>query len=633
MGRGNGKVTAARARLLTAWIVTCSFMVPHLWSQDRYIFPNDPGAVVDVKRDLGAKGDGVTDDTEALQRGLDISSGIGARQTKILFLPNGVYRVTRTLSCNSGIGPWVYGESRDGVIIRLDDDVEGCTAVLRTHPRDTDPGSADWFMRDLRNFTIDAGNNPDTDGIRYFATNTGILQNVRVIGRGKVGINAGFMQLSGPNLIQDCIVEGFETGIVSQWIWGETISRVTIRNCRSLGLLVIANSVAVEDLTVENTPQAIRCEIPNDWFWWGGVIALLGGRFLGGNPELPAIYNTSVLYARDVHTEGFRMAIESTTPGGSVQGPDVDEYLSHPPKKLFEDSRDQALRLPIKREPVVPWETDLNKWVCANDFGAVAGDNQDDTDAIQAAIDHANATGKTTVYLRGIGGPDPNWYTLTREVRVHGSVRRIMGLGFGRIIASEGGRFVMGDESAPLVEFRNIDSFGGRPAELVNRSARNTMVVVGCGVTIIGDGGGDIFVTNCPANILLQRPGQRLWARHLNPEGDSDLGLVRNCGGDLWVLGMKNEGHGVRVRTCDGGRTEVFGTFVYGPADIAEDDRRPLFDIDNASACFMGVREINFGARPYPVKVRERRGDGIRTLVLPPHEHGWIGWAMYSGWR
>lgn len=608
-------------------------VAPAVVSAQRIVLPADAEAVVDAQRDLGAKGDGITDDTEALQRGLDISSGIGARQTKVLYLPNGVYRVTRTLTCNGGIGPWVYGESRDGVVIKLDDGVQGCTAVLRTHPRDADPGSADWFMRDLRNFTVDVGNNPDTDGIRYFATNTGILQNIRVTGHGKVGINAGFMQLSGPNLIQDVIVEGYETGILSQWIWGETLSRVTIRDCRRVGLVVIANTVAAEDLIVENTPQAVRCEIPNEWTWWGGVLALVGGRFSGGKANFPAIYNTGVLFARDVHTEGFMRALESATPGGNVDGADIDEYSSHFVRRLFEDSQERSLRLPIKREPVVAWETDPHKWVCANDFGAVAGDNQDDTAAIQAAIDHAAALGLTTVYLRGVGGPDPNWYTLSGEVRVHGSVRRVMGLGFGRVIASEGGRFVVGDDAAPVVEFRNIDSFGGRPAELVNRSRSSTVVAEGCGMVIVGDGAGDIFVTNCPAAVHLRWPGQKLWARHLNPEGDSDSGLVRNCGGDLWILGMKSEGHGVRVRTCDHGRTEVFGTFFYAPADIPEDEARPVFDIDNASACLIATREISFGPRTHPIKVRERRGEDVRTMGVQPDEHGWIGWPLYSGWR
>jgi hypothetical protein len=158
------------------------------------VFPNDPEAVIDLKRDLGAKGDGIHDDTEALQRGIHLSCGRGTNRTKVLYIPNGVYRVTKTLIVNSpedraGVGPWIYGQSRDGVIIKLDDGVN-VGAVLQTHPRDENPGSADWFMRTIYNLTIDVGNNPNTDGIRFFSNNTGILKNVRVRGRGRIGINS-----------------------------------------------------------------------------------------------------------------------------------------------------------------------------------------------------------------------------------------------------------------------------------------------------------------------------------------------------------------------------------------------------------------------------------------------------------
>jgi len=437
-------------------------------ASERIVFPSDP-SVLDAKRDLGAKGDGIADDTDALQKGLDASCGLDAKQTKVLFLPNGTYKVTATLVAKAALGPWLYGESRDGTVIRLADGAAGCSSVLRTHPRESGKTSADWFMRNVRNLTIDAGNNPETDGIRWYATNTGILRNVRVIGRGKIGINAGFLDQSGPNLIQDCVVEGFETGILTQWIWGETISRVTLRNCRKEGLVVIANVVGVEDLVVENTPLAVRCDIPKDWTWWGGVIALVGGRSTGGNPDGPAILNKSVLYARNLKTQGFKMAVESTTAGGNVAAADVVEHLSHEAKYLF-DAPPRALALPIKPEPRVPWETDPAKWVCVSDFGAVAGDNKDDTAAIQKAIDAAATAGKTTVYLRGVGGPDPNWYTLDGEVRVHGSVRHVLGLGFGRIVAGKGGKFVLGDDAAPVVKFQNIDSFGG-PAAVLDQGA------------------------------------------------------------------------------------------------------------------------------------------------------------------
>lgn len=614
--------------LLSAWLVLGCLITRAQQLPARppeIIFPRDPQAVIDVKRDLGAKGDGKHDDTEALQRGIDLSCGIGGN-TRVLYLPNGVYRITRPLVVNASIGPWVYGQSRDGVAIRLDDG-ENVEAAIRTHPSATEPRSADWFMRTLCNFTVEVGNNPQTDGIRFFSNNTGLLKWVRVRGRGKVGINS-FMQMNGPNLIQDVVVEGFETGILSQWMWGQTLSRVVICNCRRSGLEVRANAVAAEDLIIENTPVPVINDIPNDWYWWGGVLAIEGGR-IEGKEGAAAIVNSGVLYVRNLRTKGYRFAIQSNTPSGNVSTPEITEYISHEVKRLFDRARPTTLRLPIKREPII-WERDPDKWLCANDFGAMPGDNQDDTHAIQQAIDAAARQGKTVVYLRGIGGTDPNWYTLHGEVRLHGSVRHLIGLGFGRIIAGEGGRFVVDERSAPVVKLENIQAFGGRPPEAENRSRTRTLVLESCDLKAVGNGRGDIFLTNCPSHVEMRQPGQNLWARQLNPEGTDDVGLVRNWGANLWVLGMKCEGAGVRVRTERGGKTEILGTFIYGPG-VPPDDTRPLFDIDNASVCLMGTREIAFG-ETYTVKVRERRGGETREFRLQPGEHGWIGWALYSGW-
>lgn len=597
-------------------------------STRRVGFPRD-AAVIDAKLDLGARGDGIADDTAALQRGLDMSCGLDGQPTRLLFLPDGTYRLTATLVVNGSIGPWLYGESRDGVVLRLDDGAGGCRSVLRTHPRETGPTSADWFMRNIRNLTIDVGRNPEVDGIRYCATNSGIIQNVRVTGYGKVGINSGFIDQSSPNLIQDVSIEGFETGILSRWTWGQTLSRVTIRNCREVGVSVNANAVGIEDLLVEDTPLGLRCEYPNDWTWWGGVVALSGGQFQRGDPSGPAIRNTSVLYARDVRSDGFLRAIESATPGGNVDGPEVNEYCSHPAKQLYEGPA-RGIGLRVEPEPGVPWETDPEGWVFANEFGAVAGDNQDDTGAIQQAIDAAAAANKSTVCLRGIGGPDPNWYSIEGEVRVHGSVRHVLGLGFGRVLGGPNGRFVVYDQSAPVVKFQNLDAFGGPLVTLENRSTSRAMVVESCGVRIVGAGTGDIFATDCPSLVDLRKPGQHMWARQLNPEGTDDVGLVRNAGADLWALGVKCEGKGVRFRTSGGGRTEILGAFIYGPG-VAPDDPRPMFDIDEGSVCVMGLREIAFDVPTFAVKVRERRGTDTRTLGID-REPGWIGWSMFSGW-
>jgi hypothetical protein len=615
------------------------FLTAAARAQERFSFPDDR-CVLDVKKHLGAKGDGKMDDTAALQRALDIGSGRdkeAAREfgnyTRVVYLPNGTYRLTQSLVVKSAVGPWLYGESRDGVVLKLDDGVKDVTAVLRTHPNEKGPTSADWFMRNLRNFTVDVGNNPGTDGIRYYATNTGILTNVRVIGNGKVGINAGFLDQSGPNLIQDVEIDGFERGIQSQWVWGGTLSRVKITNCRSEGVYVSANVVAIEDLTVEKTPVAIVNDRPKDWDHWSGVVALTGGRFSRGKPDGPAIVNQGKLYARSVEATAFAKAIASSGSNGACEGLSVEEFSSSKVRKLWDDAPDSSLKLPIKREPVVPWEHDHTKWLCVDDHGAKSGDNKDDTDAIEQALAAAAKEGKTVVYFRGIGGPDPNWYDLKHNLRVPAPVRLIIGLGFGRVLGRDGGGFIVDDASAPVVKFQNLDSFGGPPITLTNAGTSSVLVAESCGVTVIGDGAGDIFITGCPAHVHLKKKGQHAWARHLNPEGTSDTGLVQNDGGTLWCLGVKHEGKGVRFATRAGGQTEILGLFNYGGTK-EEMDPRPSFIVEDASFSLAGIREIAFNQHTALNKVRETRGGETRTLDKhAPGAGGWIGWSLFSGWK
>jgi hypothetical protein len=117
--------------------------------------------VVDVTRPpYSAKGDGVTDDTEALQRALNENVG----RHRAVFLPRGSYLVSRTLTWPkrwNGRDNWgmtiVRGESRDGTVLRLKD---------RTFTNAAKPeaimwcggfGSADWFHNYVEQLTFDVG--------------------------------------------------------------------------------------------------------------------------------------------------------------------------------------------------------------------------------------------------------------------------------------------------------------------------------------------------------------------------------------------------------------------------------------------------------------------------------------------
>lgn len=78
--------------------------------------------VINVK-DMGAKGDGTTDDTRAIQRALDNAHA----GFKTIYFPAGTYRVTGTLTLESSEGKFVslYGEGPDKTIIAGDAALNG----------------------------------------------------------------------------------------------------------------------------------------------------------------------------------------------------------------------------------------------------------------------------------------------------------------------------------------------------------------------------------------------------------------------------------------------------------------------------------------------------------------------------
>lgn len=587
-----------------------------LAAADGVVFPDDP-CVIDVKKHCGAVGDGKADDTAAIQKAFDEAAGPQVKQCKIVYIPNGTYRLTDTLvmqkgKTGSGLGVFLYGQSREGVVLKLDDKLKGVKSLLLTHPTDDGKTSANWFFRNVRHLTLDVGDNPTTDGVRYMGNNQSLIKDVTIRGNGNVGINAGFIGESGPNSVQDVTISGFDVGIKSWWCYGQTLSRITVKDCRTVGVHIVANVVAIEELVVENTPQALFADYPNDWTWWSGVVALVGGKFKTTKSDQPAIRVKGHLFARDVTSEGYKQVLAGEGKVKGVEGNTIDEYSSHAPVSAFKDaSSGKVLRLPIKREPAVAWETDPTKWVCVDDYGAKAGDNKDDTEAVQKAFDAAAKEGKTVVYFRGVGGGDPNWYTLKGTVKVKAPVRWVLGLGFARVLE---GKFVVDDDSAPLVKFQHLYSFGGPAFSYEHRGTKNTLVVESAEGKIVGNGGGDIFSTDTPSHAHLKKAGQSMWARGLNPEGTADAGLVSNAGGHLWVLGCKTEGKGKRYSTTAGGKTELYGLYEYTTEAVKEGDERPMFEVIDASLSVAATREVCFHGQPFVVKLHEQRGKETKRI-------------------
>ena len=605
------------------------------------VFPNDPRAIIDAKRDCGAKGDGIADDTAALQSAIERIGG--PDHTRTIYLPKGTYRITQPLvfkrpgdgTEGSMVGPWIWGEDRDTTIIQVADNTVGYGDPQK--PREAIRGlarpdgsrmNADFFDRTIVNLTIDTGNNAGAVGIKYYSNNTGIMRNVRIRGNGVIGIDLGFNDQNGPCLIQDVEIDGFAVGIRTGHILNsQTLSRITIRNAKEVGLLHRGQVLAIEGLHIIGSPLSIDS---------AGVLALVDCRLEAPTGATgPAIkLDKGHMYAARLSTQGYSSAIASTTPAGNAQGPDVAEYASHSAETVGGSAKTGLLMKPMC-EPEVPFPTRPEDWVCANDFGAKAGDRDDDSPAFQRAIDEAARRGASTVYMLGGWRGDPNWYIMKSDVRVHGSVSRIMGFGFIRILGGNSddptypenlAKFIVDDDpaGAKTVVFEHLQVFAPMPSFGIEaKSPSRTVVCRTTGGTVIARPKTTVFMTNCVGHAY-QEPGSTIWARQWNTErGPARVGVnTRNDGGQLWVLGMKTEATSTKLATLNGGRSEVLGVHNYNTSGVKEET--PFFRVENASLSVAGYREICFGAAWWKTTVLSSvKGQETRQGSKP-----WQTWSL-----
>lgn len=166
--------------------------------------PNWEDGFLDVtKPPYTAQGDGITDDTEALQNAIDDAFAANL----VVYFPSGIYMVSNQLRCiqpqgrslpipieaqsQRKFGHLLLGSNSVWPTIRLIDNSSVNENVLIKFAYIADSGTEDasrHYLGSIRNFNIDMGNNPDVSAVYNSGAQYSVIQNLNIFGNFDAGI-------------------------------------------------------------------------------------------------------------------------------------------------------------------------------------------------------------------------------------------------------------------------------------------------------------------------------------------------------------------------------------------------------------------------------------------------------------
>ena len=615
------------------------------------VYPADAGVIDVTAKKYGAKGDGKTDDSDAILAA--IQDYVGEFRYGILYFPNGTYMVSKQLIYLTKGGDWgayltLQGQSEANTTIRLIDNAPGFQSatspraviftasnsgnVLPNSPLYNPNGSGnEGFRNHIMNLTIDTGNgNPGAIGIDYMANNNTRISDVSIVsedGAGAVGINIqrGF---PGPMLLKDISITGLATGIAVSGSNGVWIEHLKLAKQLVSGVDVNNGSVSIRDFQSSNSVPAVR--MPS----WQGVLSLTSAALLGGSASSSAIElggtssSQPTLFLSDASSAGYKSLVSQS---GQVRALSPQgTWTSTPASHLFPYT--DAPSITVQETPYYN-DTNFANWGNVVSYGALPNNPSvihytlDSSDAIQAAFD----SGKTTVYL------PPGAYAISKTIHVRGALKRILLLQANLIPLNN--QFPAGQPalqvdngSADTVFIENLiltqndwvlnspDIASFPEPNFVNNSPR-TLVLTNSEQTGYANttaaNGGTVFLESVFGQTGMRFSGQNIYARNLDPENWDTNPHVQVSGGSLWDLGLKVEGPNSPVLVnSEGAKTMVLGlvgcVFVDVPASI------PMIQNLDSSLLVSTFRSNAYsepgGASDYDVLVDEMFGPITKDL-------------------
>lgn len=608
--------------LRTFFVFLCTFA---LGVSAQVEFPID--AVINVKADpYNAKGDGKTDDTEAIQKALnDHPDG-----DYIIYLPHGIYKISSALTWPSSDKPEksfrrtiLQGESIGGTIISLQDDVPGFEnpdfpqAVIHTGD-----GPNPRQRNSIRDLTLRTGKkNPGAIGIRFNAAIQGSITNVKVYSgdsAGVYGIDMGFTENIGPLLLKNVEVRGFDVGVYTAGTTNSmTLEHVTLGGQKKYGIDNDGQMLSIRALRFKGGVPAVYNHGSE------ASMVLVDGTLeydpTAGAKPIPAIINESQLFARSVVVSKFKNKIKNSQKSynENISNTEIVEYSTQDNHQLCHSPK-QSMRLTVAETPSNPEQKSTYWTSITGDYGG-KNDGADNSKAIQDAIDD----GAETIFF-----PPGGRWTINRDIYLRNRIHRLIGTE-GRIEGK--GKFIIEDGTFIDITIERFASFGNG---LINRSKRTVLLKNMYLKSFETDefGNGDVYMEDVSVNTI-QTNYQKLWGRQVTMVGDTKGPKISNNGGAIWILGLTVKDGNTVLHNFNKGSAELLGVNV-----IASDKAKtnPMFINDNSSLSIVGLKETLTRGNPFTKVVEEsRQGSKIYTLKnteLPKNESGGVMMALYTGY-
>ncbi|KAJ4001473.1 exo-beta-1,3-glucanase [Lentinula boryana] len=498
--------------------------------------------------DFGAKGDGVTDDTAAINSAISSGDrcGLGSCNSStvtpaVVFFPSGTYLVSTPLDLY--YYTQLIGDAKNPPTLLASAAFAGMAVI------DADiylAGGSEWyaptnnFFRSVRNFIIDLTQVPATNsegtGIHWQVSQGTSLMNIvfemsteadtahqgiwmengsggfmgdMVFNGGKFGIWGGNQQFT----VRNVSMNNVQTAIYGLWNWAYTFQGVTINNCQvgfdlaTGGITEATQSVggeAIIDAVVINTPIFVRTSEASTSL--AGSIVINNAQLTNVSIAVGVLNGETVLQGStgsltiDSWGQGNVYSGTSTT-GTFTQG---DIVSASKPSSLL----DSAGRLVGKMHPQYA-DYAVDQFISVKSNGAKGDGTTDDTAALQAVFDAYS--GCAIIFF------DAGTYIVTSTLQIPAGTQMV-GEAWS-VIAGSGSAFE--DQTNPQVV-----------VQVGAENSQGIMEISDIIFTTVGPTAGAIVVEWNVQEPSGNSAGAGMWDSHIRLGGAIGTNLETNCPAD-----------------------------------------------------------------------------------------------------